>query len=166
LPTISSVLLIVAGPQSFINKKFLSNPILVWIGLISFPLYLWHWPLISFAKIILGDLSVEIRFILILLSLFLGWVTYQYVEKNIRKRKYVVWKVSLLIILMVIIGIAGWNIHKREGLEFRYRKMMVLKPDQKRDFSKWEDKGMYPTGQLSTRIYLSRCVHMRSNSFE
>ena len=28
---------------------------MVWVGLISYPLYLWHWPLLSFGRIALGD---------------------------------------------------------------------------------------------------------------
>lgn len=52
LPTVGAVLIILAGTQAWINRVILSNRILIWLGLISFPLYLWHWPLLAFARII------------------------------------------------------------------------------------------------------------------
>ena len=48
-----------AGPEALFNRFILSNKIAVWIGLISFPLYLWHWPLISFARIVESDFPNE-----------------------------------------------------------------------------------------------------------
>ena len=51
LPTVGSVLIIAAGGKAYLNKYVLSNRILVFIGLISYPLYLWHWPFICIFKI-------------------------------------------------------------------------------------------------------------------
>ena len=51
LPTVGTALLILAGTEAWINRVFLSSRILVWFGLISYPLYLWHWPIFSFANI-------------------------------------------------------------------------------------------------------------------
>jgi peptidoglycan/LPS O-acetylase OafA/YrhL len=42
LPTLSGVLLILAGPKAWVNRQILSHRVMVWFGLISFPLYLWH----------------------------------------------------------------------------------------------------------------------------
>ena len=55
LPTLGAALLISAGSRAWINRTILSHPVMVWVGLISFPLYLWHWPLLAFARIIHGD---------------------------------------------------------------------------------------------------------------
>ena len=44
LPTVAAAAIISAGPQVWLNRKLLSNRALVWIGLISFPLYLWNGP--------------------------------------------------------------------------------------------------------------------------
>ena len=55
VPTVGTLLLIVAGPDSWINRRILSLRPVVLIGLISYPLYLWHWPLLSFARIALFE---------------------------------------------------------------------------------------------------------------
>ena len=146
LPTLGGALLIFAGPQAWINKKILSNRVLVWFGLISFPLYLWHWPILSFAHIIESEVSIQLRFILVVASVGLAWLTYRFVESPIRKGGRNRLKVATLVLLMILVGYAGLNVHQRGGLEFRYRRLIVIKPEQVRDLTKWEDKGMYPTG--------------------
>lgn len=55
VPVLGTMTLIGAGPNACVNKIILSNSLLVWFGLVSFPLYLWHWPLLSFARIYLGQ---------------------------------------------------------------------------------------------------------------
>lgn len=52
VPTVGAMLLIAVGGTSFIGRWFLANRALVYVGLISYPLYLWHWPILSFARII------------------------------------------------------------------------------------------------------------------
>ena len=56
LPVGGTVLLIVAGPRAWVNRAMLSQPTVVFMGLISYPLYLWHWPLLSFAHILDGGI--------------------------------------------------------------------------------------------------------------
>jgi peptidoglycan/LPS O-acetylase OafA/YrhL len=86
LPVLAAVLLISAGESTFLNRKILSARPLVWLGLISFPLYLWHWPILSFSRIILGqDPPLWAKVILLVLAIALSWATYKLVEKPIRK---------------------------------------------------------------------------------
>ena len=85
LPTIGAVLFINAGPKALINRYLLSNKLMVWIGLISYPLYLWHWPILSFLRIIESEVpKVELRIAALVISLILSTLTYQLVEKPIR----------------------------------------------------------------------------------
>ena len=111
LPTLGAVLIIGAGAQAWVNRKVLANRGLVWIGLISFPLYLWHWPLLSFAKIMQTETpSRSIRFAAVAIAFVLAWLTYHLVEKPIRfgKRLFTM----LLVLLMVIVGGAGYMVYK------------------------------------------------------
>ena len=120
LPTLATAVLIAVGPQTVINRALLSNRVLVWLGLISFPLYLWHWPLLSFARIIEGEvLSVAARFTIVSVSILLAWITYAAIEKPFRFGSYGSHKALLLIGLLLIVGYIGFNSYVREGLAFR-----------------------------------------------
>ena len=118
-PVIGSFFLILAGNNSIFNQIVLSNKVLVWFGLISFPLYLWHWPLISFARIVESDFPNEnYRLISIVISIFLSWVTYKFLEKPIRYKKSKL-ITATLIILMTGIGLTGLHSYKNDGLPNR-----------------------------------------------
>ena len=54
LPVSGTLLVIAAGSKAFFNRALLMNPLAIWIGLISYPLYLWHWPILSFLRIVEG----------------------------------------------------------------------------------------------------------------
>ena len=51
LPTVATMLLIFANKESLINKYILSSKAFTFIGKISYPMYLWHWPLLVFARL-------------------------------------------------------------------------------------------------------------------
>src|SRR5262245_2558208 len=85
LPTLGALLLISAGPPAWINRKLLASGPLVFIGLISYPLYLWHWPLLSYAQIMTsGVSSLSIRLFAVCAAFLLAWLTYRIIEKPIR----------------------------------------------------------------------------------
>lgn len=112
LPIIATALIIWAGPQSWLNRKILSSKILVWFGLISFPLYLWHWPILSFGRIIYGELpSREFRVIAIIVSVLISWLTVKIIEKPFRfGNTYIGLKLAALCILVFGIGGFGYSI--------------------------------------------------------
>lgn len=87
LPTMGTFLLIYGGSSAFVNSFLLSNRTLVFIGLISFPLYLWHWPLLAYARIV--DISGFLeKLAVILVSFVLAFLTYKFVETPIRSGSY------------------------------------------------------------------------------
>jgi peptidoglycan/LPS O-acetylase OafA/YrhL len=105
LPVVGASCIIFAGPQAYINRFFLSNQVMVGLGLISYPLYLWHWVLLSFAQI-WGPIFIEQKILLLLVSLLLSCLTYFYVEKPLRAHFSVQKKALILAFCMaVILGI-------------------------------------------------------------
>jgi peptidoglycan/LPS O-acetylase OafA/YrhL len=120
LPTIGTALIISAGQNAWLNQKLLANRLMVGIGLISYPLYLWHWPLLSFAQILESSSpSREIRVAAVVLAFFLGWITYRFVEMPIRFGRNKSLKVSLLIVGMIFVGLLGYKIHSMDGVPSR-----------------------------------------------
>ena len=85
LPTFGTALIIFAGGDSVINRWVLGNKLLVGIGLISYPLYLWHWPLLYFGRILspagMSNLTV---FEILTASGLLALLTFLFVESPIR----------------------------------------------------------------------------------
>jgi peptidoglycan/LPS O-acetylase OafA/YrhL len=118
LPVLGAVMLISAGPNSWINRYFLANRVMVGIGLISYPLYLWHWVLLSFAQI-WGAIFLEQRIFLLSLSLSLSWLTYLFIEKPLRNNLLVKKKALLLILAMIAVFFAGVLL-TQNGFENRY----------------------------------------------
>lgn len=86
LPTMGAAMLIAARQGAWLNRVVLSNKVAVWFGKISYPLYLWHWPLLSFALILNNGepSSRTVRIGVVLLSILLAWLTYKAVEIPIR----------------------------------------------------------------------------------
>lgn len=116
LPTLGALLLISAGNKAWINKNILAHPILVYIGLISFPLYLWHWPLLTFVRIIeTQPPSVLVRVIAIALAFVLAWLTYLFIEKPIRHARHPKSRHRIILILIMInlaVAILGYSAYK------------------------------------------------------
>ena len=122
-PVLGSVLIILAGNKAWFNSKILSNKLAVWFGLISFPLYLWHWPLLAFATIVQSDiLTINVRAVLIILSLILSWLTYKLIELPMRASKYCKAKTLALILLLIVTGFWGIYTHKNNGFVSRFPK--------------------------------------------
>ena len=85
LPTIGTALLIFAGSQASLNRLVLNYRPLVYVGLISYPLYLWHWPILTFARHVQFKEPTNLtKAAYIALAFALAHLTYQYVEKPIR----------------------------------------------------------------------------------
>ncbi|MET3391961.1 peptidoglycan/LPS O-acetylase OafA/YrhL [Variovorax sp. 1140] len=85
LPVLGAASCIAAGPGGVLNKYLLSNRVMVWIGLISYPLYLWHWPLLSYARIVTGgEPPLQLRVVLVVASIVLAWATYRFLERFVK----------------------------------------------------------------------------------
>lgn len=99
VPPVAGALLVIASGSRILDRKL---PELV--GKISYPLYLWHWPLLSFAAIN-GTDSFELRVVIVAASLTLSVLTYQWVEKPIRFGKFK--RSGVVASCMVMVGLAG-----------------------------------------------------------
>lgn len=116
LPVLGTALLILAGPDAGFNRTVLSHPVAVWFGLISYPLYLWHWPLLSFSWLRHGGSpSMAARTTAVLLSILLAWITFRFVETPIRRSANSFAIVVTVSFLMFGIGLVGARIYLGSG---------------------------------------------------
>jgi len=119
LPVAGGALLL-STPASWINRVCLGWPPLVWIGLISYPLYLWHWPLlVMFAIIKFEPLTLVDTELILLLSVLLAWGTYWFIEKPFRFGRPIPFKAASLAGAMAVVAIAGVVVVAGRGFDFR-----------------------------------------------
>jgi peptidoglycan/LPS O-acetylase OafA/YrhL len=85
-PVVGAVLVILAGSGSWLNQNLLANRPMVLVGLVSYPLYLWHWPMMSFSRIIQRD-SHQVMLGCVVISFILALLTYRFVERPVRSGK-------------------------------------------------------------------------------
>ena len=124
-PVGGAMLLIAAGPGALINRTLLSNRAAVFTGVISYPLYLWHWPLISYAYFLDNgrELKTLPALMIILASFILAWATYRLLELNLRFGGHRRAKTLGLTLAMFVVGSAGAGIWAAHGLPFRFRQL-------------------------------------------
>lgn len=88
LPIVATVLFIHTNQNrnhSIASRCLTTKPAL-FVGLISYSLYLWHWPILVFMRIIWPSLSIIQALVAIALSFLSAYLSYKYIEQPIRKR--------------------------------------------------------------------------------
>jgi peptidoglycan/LPS O-acetylase OafA/YrhL len=120
-PALGGLLLLAAGPGAACNRWLLSNRAMVFIGAISYPLYLWHWPLLAFARIRSGvEPDATVRVALLALAFVLAWGTWRLVEHPIRFGGHRRAKVAIASAAMGIAAIAGAVTLQQRGFLGRF----------------------------------------------
>ncbi|MFT6260402.1 MAG: peptidoglycan/LPS O-acetylase OafA/YrhL [Bermanella sp.] len=93
IPALGTVLLLYTGrSKNSIVNDFLSLSPIVWVGLISYSLYLWHWPVVVFIRYMGIELTTGVSCLIVILSVLLGWLSWKYVEIPFRKSKHINFK--------------------------------------------------------------------------
>jgi peptidoglycan/LPS O-acetylase OafA/YrhL len=149
LSVLSVTMLIESGKyQRNLASILISNRLFVFIGLISYSLYLWHWPIISFYKhIFIGSLDIVGYIIISLLSFILATLSYYFIEqktryiKNIRDKKVII--IGLFMIGLFIgyakflenIKESDWRIKKLDYANGKSEKELFSKNDLKEFFA-------------------------------
>ena len=104
IPTLGAAFIIQAGKEAFINKYILSSKLFVFVGKISYSLYLWHWPLLVFSRILYPEGSKSIFAkpeVMILIAVVLSIISYYLIENPFRKKK----GKFVVIFLMAVMGL-------------------------------------------------------------
>jgi peptidoglycan/LPS O-acetylase OafA/YrhL len=87
MPVVGAALLLDAR-GSTVNRRLLSHPGMIYIGLVSYPFYLWHWPILSYLGILRGgDPTMLEKVLAVAVAFVLACATYSFVERPIRRRR-------------------------------------------------------------------------------
>ncbi|MDC0896153.1 acyltransferase family protein [Candidatus Pelagibacter sp.] len=110
IPIIGTLLIILFAKQGTLVNKLLSTRILVFIGLISYSLYLWHQPLFAFSKTYFGSIELNYKLLLIFISLIVSIFSYLYIEQPFRNKKIINLKKFIKIILSTYVVVFFFHI--------------------------------------------------------
>ena len=124
LPCLGAAALIQAGQtQNTFVTRILSLPPVVWVGLISYSLYLWHWPVFVLAQhYVLRELWPVEQAALFVLSFVLAALSWKYVEQPVRRRSFLTNRTRLAagsVAAAAALGVVGAGIVASGGLPQR-----------------------------------------------
>lgn len=128
-PILGTMLLILFDKKNTFIRKILTLKIFVFVGLISYSLYLWHYPFFSFARLIFENnhpniylIKLAIPFIILIFSI----LTYFFIEKPFRNKNFLPRKIFFLIITLFFIFILIINLTVINNDGFKNRLPKVL----------------------------------------
>jgi peptidoglycan/LPS O-acetylase OafA/YrhL len=132
LPVLGTILILSNSSSVSMTSRILSNRILVYIGRISYPLYLWHWPLYVFFYLFKGyGPNRSEKLFLFVVAFSLASLTYHYIEMPIRKSKALVFWARNLSIAMSVILVSGVILAMSSGFPQRVSSQMSLELSQR-----------------------------------
>lgn len=115
----TSVAIATIGHWPKILEKISHHRIVQWLGEISYPLYLWHWPLLVIPAVYLGrGLHIYQRGICIVITLILADATHRWIEQPLRhkvlSRKRVLRLASFATSICLLLGISIYSTYSNE----------------------------------------------------
>src|SRR5690606_10218801 len=107
--------------QAFINRRILNHHAMVYVGLVSYPLYLWHWPILTFLRHIqLKEPTNLTKAGCIVVAFGLAHLTYRYLERPVRFGPPVPRMPAILLGAMAAVGLAGLIVFVAGGFPRRF----------------------------------------------
>ena len=142
-PRLGAALIIHSGEGGpSIVRTLLSFPPLVFVGVISYSLYLYHWPIIVFAKYLsVGELSTGTTLIVIALSLLLAFISYEFIESPFRGSDSPITRPQIFsfgLATSVLSAALGFVIYATHGFPVRFddstRQLIAENSERKDDY--------------------------------
>lgn len=120
VPCVGAALIIASGPTTLVSG-FLSSKPLVYIGLVSYPLYLWHWPVLFYVRVLTSNRDTFWSIALaVLISIAAAIATYIFIEKRVRKSSAKKTLSLMLFGILILVGFLGYGVYQKEGFPNRY----------------------------------------------
>jgi peptidoglycan/LPS O-acetylase OafA/YrhL len=166
VPTLGAALIIFAGESSWPNRRVLANPVMVAIGLISYPLYLWHWPLIVVGRILEANVSNSlVTMAAMASSLVLATLTYRFIDRPMRAGKASLgrrrMRAAILLACMAVVGVLSAGTLARNGFPGRFPNADALLNEQQEFKANDACESQFPGAEFCVGPAASASIAMR-----
>jgi peptidoglycan/LPS O-acetylase OafA/YrhL len=125
-PCLGTALLIAFPSESWLTRVLSAKP-MVLVGLISYPLYLYHQPMIAFLHLWSAEIAPIIMFVMVsAVTGYLAWLTYRFVESPVRRmtnkgsRRTKRFAIGSLVMTIPLFAAIGVGVAKTDGLPQRF----------------------------------------------
>lgn len=169
LPSFGAALVIWAGRSDVsaaprpIALRLLALPPLVFVGLISYSLYLWHWPLIVFAsQWSMAPLSIGAAVLIVCATFAVATASWKYVEQPLR-RGTSLWttrglRVRYSGVLVAVLALVGISLDVGGGFPWLQPKAVLAVVDDARDRSPLRERCHFEPSEQGRRTLAQACV--------
>ncbi|WP_240920399.1 acyltransferase family protein [Metapseudomonas otitidis] len=112
LPCVGAAL-IIAAERGLVSAVLATAP-MVWVGGISYSLYLWHWPILAFIRYYTGQYELYPGWLVFFMagSLSLAWMSYRFVERPVRQAPGVSRQAPKWVAAAIVLGLVVWSGHR------------------------------------------------------
>ena len=126
IPIIGCIFIIKFSTKDEFVNYILSNKIIIFFGIISYSLYIWHYPIFAFARILDLLNNNNIKVLMILLTIIISIFSYFYIELPFRNKKIISTKKFLILLFISIIFLIIINIIiiKKDGFKKRFPEIL------------------------------------------
>lgn len=155
IPTLGTFLVIYSSIHSRFNFV-LENKLFIKVGLISYSLYLIHWPVIVIWNYLSDNVTIFDNFGILIICLFLAMLSYKYIEQPFRNKTIDISKKrikNVLISLFLIINIVGLSMYFSNGWTWRVNSIVNFENvgDSKNFHKKFYGGEGYSSGAINTQ---------------
>lgn len=164
IPCLATAGIIYAGFHHNTVSRFLSLKPIVFIGRISYSLYLWHWPILAFARYLrIKEPSNEVLLIVVILTVILSLMSYYFIEQPLRHRQWSFPRTVLLYYIVPSLAVVGITYYNSENIQqFKDTfNMFVIQQECERAYTLVGDSTKQPNvlflGNSHTKHLLSFC---------
>ena len=134
IPIIGTALILIFFKQEIFIAKFITNKAIVGLGLISYSLYLWHYPIFAFSRNLRIAQSVSEYLIIAIFIFLISIFSYFFIEKPFRDKKFISNKkfVTTVLIFLIVLILSSVIIIKNKGFENRFLNYSEFSTDYKK----------------------------------
>tara|TARA_A100001015_G_scaffold17508_1_gene20396 strand:+ start:8375 stop:10321 length:1947 start_codon:yes stop_codon:yes gene_type:complete len=125
VPLVGTAIIInYTNEKNFVNR-ILSSKIFIFFGLISYSLYLWHFPIFVFSKYILNEITLLSQLLLLTLAVIVSYFSFKFIEQPFRNRSKInskILSVCLILPVTIIISLSFFYLKNQNNLLGSYKK--------------------------------------------